>query len=71
MSASRYKDGHQSKDLSVLNRDLRKVILVDWSEDSASMNRENALILPKWEGDNTDRSLIGLAQLLQGQLGCT
>ena len=31
-----------------------------------ALNRENALLLKKWEGDNTDRQLIGLAQLLQG-----
>ena len=26
---------------------------------------DNALILSKWEGENSDRTLIGLAQLLQ------
>ena len=29
----------------------------------------NALILPKWEGDNSDTSLIGLSHLLQGTVG--
>ena len=28
-------------------------------------NPENALVLPKWSGDNSDRSLISLAQFLQ------
>ena len=40
--------------------------MVDWSSKSVALNRENALLLKKWEGDNTDRQLIGLAQLLQG-----
>ena len=38
--------------------------MVDWSSKSVALNRENALLLKKWEGDNTDRQLIGLAQLL-------
>ena len=38
---------------------------MDWNKDSVQLQPENALILEKWEGDNTDRTLIGLAQLLQ------
>ena len=44
-----------------------QVIVVDWNEKVVDCNRENALLLKKWEGDNSDRSLIGLAQLLQGE----
>ena len=66
--ATRYVDGHHKKDLSALNRDLKKVIVVDWNENVVDCNRENALLLQKWEGDNADRALIGLAQLLQGIL---
>ena len=95
--ATRYVDGHHTKDLFALNRDLKKVsnifdkrrniswksgaqllstkyfcscslqvIVVDWNENTVAANRDNALILKKWEGDNTDRQLIGLTQLLQG-----
>jgi len=64
--ATRYVNGHHTKDLKALNRDLRKVIAVDWDERSVALDKENALLLKKWEGDNSDRSLIGLAQLLQG-----
>jgi len=63
--ATRYVDGCNKKDLTALNRDLSKVIVVDWNEKVVDCNRENALLLKKWEGDNSDRSLIGLAQLLQ------
>ena len=45
-----------------------KVIVVDWDENTVSENRDNALILKKWEGDNSDRQLIGLTQLLQGNI---
>ena len=40
---------------------------MDWNSNSVALNRDNSLILKKWEGDNTDRQLIGLAQLLQGK----
>merc|ERR1719430_688802 len=63
--ATRYVDGHHSKDLFALNRDLKKVIVLDWDENTVSQNRDNALILKKWDGDNSDRQLIGLTQLLQ------
>jgi len=62
--ATRYKNGVHVKELSNLNRDLRKVIVIDWNKDHTQSNPDNALILKKWEGDNADRNLIGLAQLL-------
>jgi len=62
--ATRYNNGVHVKELSNLNRDLRKVIVIDWNRDHLQSNPDNALIMKKWEGDNTDRNLIGLAQLL-------
>jgi len=62
--ATRYVNGQHKKDLSALNRDLSKVIVVDWNENVVDCHRDNAIVLQKWEGDNSDRSLIGLAQLL-------
>lgn len=66
--ATRYVNGVHTKDLKAINRDLRKVILVDWNKDSAALCLDNTLLLKKWEGDNADKTLIGLAQLLQGKL---
>ena len=42
------------------------MIVVDWNENVVDCHRDNAIVLQKWEGDNSDRSLIGLAQLLNG-----
>jgi import inner membrane translocase subunit TIM50 len=62
--ATQYKDGAHIKELSKLNRDLKNVIVVDWNKDHIQHNPDNALILKKWDGDNSDRTLIGLAQFL-------
>ncbi|XP_064484537.1 mitochondrial import inner membrane translocase subunit TIM50-like [Ornithodoros turicata] len=63
--ATRYMDGHHVKDLSCLNRDLSKVILVDWNKDSFRLNPSNALRLKKWEGNDDDRTLVDLAVFLR------
>ena len=63
--ATKFKNGAHIKELNCLNRDLRKVIVVDWNKLSVQDNPDNALLLPKWNGDMEDRSLFGLAQLLQ------
>ena len=52
--------------MNSLNRDPKRVIFIDWNKDSVGLAMNNALILPKWEGDNADTSLIGLSHLLQG-----
>ena len=49
-------------------RIILQVIVIDWNENSVSGSRDNALILNKWEGDNSDRQLIGLTQLLRGKI---
>merc|ERR1712198_787436 len=37
----------------------------DWNPNTTEDTPDNAMILPKWTGDNSDRSLISLAQFLQ------
>jgi len=63
--ATRFKNGIHTKDLHSLNRDLKRVIVVDWNPKTTEDTPDNAMILPKWTGDNSDRSLISLAQFLQ------
>ncbi|CAG0882049.1 unnamed protein product [Darwinula stevensoni] len=63
--ATRYLNGHHVKDLNCLNRDLSKVILVDWNENSFSLNPRNALHVRKWTGNDDDRTLIDLAIMLK------
>lgn len=63
--ATRYEDGGYVKDLSYLNRDLKKVIMVDADSHHAKAQPENAIILPKWTGDPKDTTLIDLIPFLE------
>ncbi|GAM36890.1 hypothetical protein EIK77_003495 [Talaromyces pinophilus] len=63
--ATKYKDGEYVKDLSYLNRDLSKVILIDTVPGHAKEQPENAIILPKWKGDPKDKSLVALIPFLE------
>jgi len=61
--STKYKKGVYLKDLSNLNRDLSKVILVDTNREAVSCQPENAIILNKWMGED-DMDLIDLADML-------
>ncbi|KAH8423193.1 protein translocase subunit TIM50 [Aspergillus melleus] len=63
--ATRYKDGEYIKDLSYLNRDLSKVILIDTKEEHARLQPENAIVLDKWHGDPKDKTLVALIPFLE------
>uniref|UniRef100_A0A8D8LLB5 Mitochondrial import inner membrane translocase subunit TIM50 n=1 Tax=Cacopsylla melanoneura TaxID=428564 RepID=A0A8D8LLB5_9HEMI len=63
--STEFIDGHHVKNLHLLNRDLNKVIAVDWNPNSVSKNRENALVVPPWKGNDDDRTLVDLAVFLR------
>ncbi|TDZ16328.1 Mitochondrial import inner membrane translocase subunit TIM50 [Colletotrichum orbiculare MAFF 240422] len=63
--ATKYKDGEFVKDLSYLNRDLSKVIIIDTNEKHVQNQPENAIVLPKWTGDSQDKELVSLIPLLE------
>lgn len=54
-----------SQDLGYLNRDLKKVLLVDTDPHHAKHQPENAIILPKWNGDPQDQTLIQMIPFLE------
>ena len=60
----RSKDGKLIKDLSLLNRDLSKVVIIDPDQDCYSMQPENAIPVPKWDGKKDD-GLIKLIPFLE------
>ncbi|XP_033211090.1 mitochondrial import inner membrane translocase subunit TIM50-C-like [Belonocnema kinseyi] len=63
--ATRFVDGQHVKDLSALNRDLSKVIVVDWNGDSVKYHPENVLKLPRWTGNDDDTTMYDLAAFLK------
>lgn len=63
--ATRSVNGTPVKDLTYLNRDLSKVVLLDAHPEHASAQPENSIILPKWEGDAKDRGLVAMIPFLE------
>lgn len=63
--ATRFVDNHHVKDLDALNRDLSKVIVVDWNPDSVKLHPQNALVIPRWKGNDDDTTLYDLASFLK------
>ena len=53
------------QDLSYLNRDLSKVILLDTNAEHAALQPENAIIVQPWEGKGNDKGLVELIPFLE------
>ncbi|RHZ51273.1 hypothetical protein Glove_481g20 [Diversispora epigaea] len=63
--STRYVEGKIVKDLSKLNRDLSKVIIMDSNPDAYSLQPENAIAIPPWKGDPNDTFLIDIIPFLE------
>lgn len=63
--ATKFEDGEIVKDLSYLNRDLSKVIIIDSNAKHVRKQPENAIILDPWKGDRTDKELVALIPFLE------
>ena len=59
------KDRQYIKDLSYLNRPIKDIVYVDYSDESVKYHPDNCIILPKFEGDSMDRELIDLLPFLE------
>ncbi|KAK9379348.1 NLI interacting factor-like phosphatase-domain-containing protein [Kockiozyma suomiensis] len=60
-----YIDGKIVKDITNMNRDLGKVIMLDVNEDAYSKQPHNGIPVKKWTGDKTDRELVKLIPMLE------
>ncbi|KOS20234.1 Mitochondrial import inner membrane translocase subunit TIM50 [Escovopsis weberi] len=63
--ATKYEDGELVKDLSYLNRDLSKVIVLDTKAQHVRKQPENAVIMKPWNGDSSDKELVALIPFLE------
>lgn len=63
--ATHFVDGVHIKDLSKLNRDLSKVIVVDWNPESVKFHQENVFQVPRWDGRDDDNTLVDLVAFLK------
>uniref|UniRef100_A0A3Q3B805 Mitochondrial import inner membrane translocase subunit TIM50 n=1 Tax=Kryptolebias marmoratus TaxID=37003 RepID=A0A3Q3B805_KRYMA len=63
--ATRYMEGHHVKDVSCLNRDTSKVIVVDCKREAFQLQPFNGMALKKWDGNSDDRTLYDLANFLK------
>lgn len=55
------------QDVSCLNRDTSKVIVVDCKREAFHLQPFNGVALKKWDGNSEDRTLYDLANFLKGE----
>ncbi|RTE70066.1 Mitochondrial import inner membrane translocase subunit TIM50 [Fusarium euwallaceae] len=63
--ATKFEDGEVVKDLSYLNRDLSKIIIIDTNAKHVRNQPENAIVLKPWKGEPGDKELVGLIPFLE------
>ncbi|XP_036317704.1 mitochondrial import inner membrane translocase subunit TIM50-C [Rhagoletis pomonella] len=63
--ATHFVDGHHVKNLDNLNRDLKKVIVVDWDQNATKMHPDNTFNIARWLGNDDDTQLLDLISFLK------
>lgn len=59
------KEGNYVKDLSYLNRDLKDVVYIDFTDEKTQFHKDNVVIIPAWDGDAQDRELYDIMPFLE------
>ena len=63
---TRIVNGKFIKDIEHLNRDIKKVVILDINPDSYSLQPENAVSLKPWRGESGDSELFRMGDFLEG-----
>jgi len=51
--------------LTYLNRPLKDIVYLDFTDEQVEFHKDNCILLPKFEGDKEDRSLVDLIPFLE------
>jgi import inner membrane translocase subunit TIM50 len=62
---TRFHDGKIVKDLSHLNRDLGQIIIMDSNPDAYSLQPNNSIAVPAWDGNPDDTYLLDIIPFLE------
>jgi TFIIF-interacting CTD phosphatase-like protein len=52
------------KNLKLMNRDLSRLILIEDNKEAFAFNRDNTILIPSWNKDQTDNQLVKLVPFL-------
>ncbi|XP_055381262.1 mitochondrial import inner membrane translocase subunit TIM50-C-like [Condylostylus longicornis] len=63
--ATHFVDGHHVKNLDNLNRDLKRVIVIDWDPNTTKFHPQNAFSIARWHGNDNDTALFDLVSFLK------
>lgn len=64
--ASARSFGRNIKDLNYLNRDLKNVLAIDFKEENLQKHKNNLILLPPFNGEDTDSEFRNIIPFLKG-----
>lgn len=67
--ATRFENNVHVKDLNYLNRDLRRVVILDTDASHYVHTPDNGIAIPEWDGNPDDDTLVELVKFFTSMCG--